>query len=544
MDERITASSDTGWPYLERLKAAVHVRSQACCSGDVPELRVAWAEGIDTNAHVAPCAAAIEAASKPKLDPAAAAAAAEAEAAAAAAAASKGGKGGKGAKGGGAGAAVPPAGAPSAASLLGVDPDVLLPSSVRIARDRRAAVALAQARDDLFDCEVAPLTVLGSAAASAGAWPLREWVSPAQHAAWVTSTAWPRERSHSVLMLRAIELRELLDRVVACENDVFSLFLGGDGGSLPSRIDLELVLSRLPNCTRLELRYGVLDRAVAPLAGYAIPLADEGSGGADDVCALLAPPDAVVMGMLPHDMVPLARCLRATDALTTLVLARNCLDDALAVQLAGALASNATVCELDVSHNRIGSPGLEALARLFSHPRGANRCVITSLNASHNAGNVRAGLAFAGALRAAPLLQRLSLSRNALGDEGAAAMLTAVAGHAGCEHLGLAGCGLAGAAAAAAAAALSASGTALITLDVSSNAGAWGSDAALAAVSRAVADARASGCGATRLRVCDVRPAREPAALHEALRANALAAPGGMPLVGAYAASIAAVPVG
>lgn len=529
VDERITASSNTGWPYLERLKSAVRSRTTACFPGTSPTLRVAWAEGIDKVVHVAACEAAIEAASKPTLYFAAAAASATAATATSGAAKGKGGK---------SSAAAPPASvAPSAASLLGIDPDVLLPSSVRISRNRRAAVAAVQAHEDLFDCAILPLVTQGSVAAMAGAWPLREWVSPQTHAEWVATTAWPRERAHSVLMLRVIELREFLDRVTACEDYVFSLFLGGGdagcvgGGGLPSHLDIEVVLSRLPNCARLELCYGVLDRAVAPLSGFALPLEDDdedGSSGRAGLASLVVPPDAVVAGMLPHDLLPLTRCLRATTSLTTLVLSRNNLDDALTAQLASALAINSTVCELNVSHNLIGSAGMEALARLFLHSyAGGRRCMITRLDVSHNAGDARAGAAFASALRACPTLQQLVLSRNALGDGGASAVLAAVAGHTGCKHLELAGCGLGAAAAATIAAALSVPGTALVTLDMSANATAWGSSStdtstAVAALCSAVIASQAAGVGATRLRMCNVRPAFEPAALHDALRANTL----------------------
>ena len=427
------------------------------------------------------------------------------------------------------------AAAAEAARSTGIDENLTLPPHVIVEQRTRRALLAAVRRDDVFDAAVpeAPLIETG---------PLREWLSPAASDEWTRRGVLPVERGDSVLVKRARELQTLLDRVAACEDHVFSLSLvgGGYAGGLPSHLDLELILSRLPNVMRLEVMYGTLDRDVAPVAGYAPPFAEEvlaaASGDADSLVVTppqTTPPDAVVLGMLPDDLPPLARALRALDSLTTLVLSHNGLSDGLGASLAAKLAACASLTSLDISHNNLGDPGIEAFAALLGRPHDAGPALSTLIVAG-NSGGAAAGGALAAAMSSAPWLVHLDASLNPLGDVGGAALLRSAAVHAGLERLVIAGAGLGEASVAAAIALISTPNSRLRALDVSVNA--WDATT-VGMIADAIVRVKETGIGATGLADCDVRPEEEPRAMRLALRDNKLAAgPGGKfaPLLSAY----------
>ena len=520
-DDRIAGSSDTGWPYLEHLKAAVRLITKANVSSAPGKgYDAAWVD-IDRAAHVAKLL-------KGEGDPKHAAGAAGAGA------------------GAGAGAAAGAAGAAAAADG-GPDFDGMLSSpAARAAETARAALVATYRRDDPVDCAVD---------AQGGHWPLREWVSPAAAAVYDKGGFWPLARGTSVLVRRALELQLLLDDVAACENHVFGLELVGEAGGcgVPSHLNLELLLTRLPNLAHLSLRYGALERGVAPVPGFSAPLPEEAAGAvtadgeAPKAITAEPSPPGVVYGMLPSDLTSLCRCLGAASCtLVSLTLARCALDDALVLQLAQALTGNATLAALDLSHNRIGGGGAATLARLLlcgtgdarDGPAGAplhgNKmgAPLTSLCLANNRCDARGAAALAAAVAAKPAFSLLDVRLNPLGDAGAAALLRCAAGHPSLAALNLAGTALGEGAAAAAAAAVATPGTRLRALDLSANKLGAGDVAALA---DAVVAARASRASA--LCKLDVRPAEAPVAMEDALRENAAEAEGS-PASGVYAAQL------
>jgi hypothetical protein len=124
------------------------------------------------------------------------------------------------------------------ASPAAVNP-LYLPFSMAAEHMRAEAEALSLQRDDHIDA-----TATGDQ--------LREFLLPEDVETFKKFGRWPRERQPSVLALRQEELNLLLDQVQASEDFVFNLALE----QLPSHIDLELLFSRLPNLTLLQLTYG------------------------------------------------------------------------------------------------------------------------------------------------------------------------------------------------------------------------------------------------------------------------------------------------
>lgn len=260
--------------------------------------------------------------------------------------------------------------------------------------------ALRQWAEDAHDCRCAPEH-------------LREFVPPDVVTEWRRTGQWPhgeggdeddggdagggssdglRGRGESILVLRARELQVVLDRIAACEDHVFSLTLS----QLPSHMDLELVLSRLPNLTALSLTYGM----------HRIGMRY----------------DRGLFGMRPADAESLARSIAITDSLTSLSLPSNGIDDSLLLLLMTGLLSNQTLTHLDLSHNAITSAGVQLLAKLLRGP-----CVLASLSLADNRADERAGRFLGKALRGNVSLTELNLRLNSLGDAGGAALLEALA---------------------------------------------------------------------------------------------------------------------
>jgi hypothetical protein len=339
LDGRILSSPDCGWAHLEKLKAL--------CKANLPnfETQYAWAT-IDKNAHLAACAAAETAANAPPPPPA------EGEAVSIQA---------------------PP-------SLLAV------PYSIAAAKARDLALKAAQRAEDAFDCKVE----------GAG---LREFVEPEALANWKLTTAWPSHeiRGDSILTTRARELQTLLDRIQACEDHVFHLVIP----ELPSHLDLELVTSRLPNLTSLELTY-------APKTlGMRL---DSNS-------------TKTLLKMQISDAEAISKCLKTPDTiLTSLTLPANSIDDALVAVLMQGLLANRTITHLDLSHNLIGDTGVGLIARMLR--AGASHCVLSSLRLADNHFGAKSAAALGNALaRPDSIMSHLDLRMNLIGDEGGQALI-------------------------------------------------------------------------------------------------------------------------
>ena len=389
-------------------------------------------------------------------------------------------------------------------------------------------------------------------AGSSGAPRLREWLTPASATAWAAGKALPKERGLSVLVLRARELQTVLARIAACEDYVFNLTLRGPGvgGGLPSRLDLDLITSRLPNLVRIEISFGPLDRTSAPLVGVAPPLReeaaeqgdsnDEGSDGSPTVFSapLTVPLDSVLEGILPVEAPALCRALRSAESLTTLILAENMMSDAVGVLLATALTGCMTLRNLDVSNNDMGDVGLSAFAGLLARTGGMGPA-LSVLSICGNVGGIRTATVLAAALTSATWLTSLDVSMNPFTDAGASTLMSAAAGHSCLLKLGLAGVGASTGTANATAIMLCTPGSILESLDISAN---EFTEEDVKLIADAAVSARLKGL--TTFHEIDVRPAEEPRLLIETLKANRISArPDGV-LKGVYRATLGGGGVG
>jgi hypothetical protein len=361
-----------------------------------------------------------------------------------------------------------------------------VPYSVAAARERDEALKAAQRAEDQFDCKVP-----GAA--------LREFVTPEVLAAWKATTAWPpgAERGDSVLAARARELQTVLDKVQSCEDHVFRLVLR----ELPSHLDLELVASRLPNLSSLELQY-------APRRlGMRV-----GSDAASKALATMQPADAEA----------LARVLKQPESLlTSLALPCDGIDDGLLAILMQGLLASRTLTHLDLSANQVGDAGAALLARMLR--AGAGACVLSSLRLADNRLGARAAESLGGALRRHDcFLAHLDLRRNALTDAGGAALLDGLLNGGALRtlvSLNLSNCGLGPKSAAALAAVLAAPGCALANVALAANS--FG-DTEVALIEAALASGGAGAAAGGNTTVCALD-----------LRANAAASPAAVAAVSA-----------
>lgn len=212
---------------------------------------------------------------------------------------------------------------------------------------------------------------------------LREFVTPDVVAAFQATGKWPKERNPCLMCLRASQLEALTKRIKASEDYVFALSLR----QFLSHLDLELVFKFLPNLSNLELTYGVRN----------IGMKYERS----------------LFGMKISDAMSLAKCVKATDTLTSLILPCNMIDDALLRMLMTGLVHNQTITHLDVSHNKITNHGVRLLSKILG-----SKSVIMSLNLCDNEIHSDGGKYLGRALKRNDSLIDLNLRLNRLEDEG------------------------------------------------------------------------------------------------------------------------------
>ena len=106
-----------------------------------------------------------------------------------------------------------------------------------------------------------------------------------------------------------------------------------------------------------------------------------------------------------------------------------------ALQLHGALASNASLCVLDLGRNALGDA---ALAQLVEACRGDNAAPLQRVVLSDNELTERSGASLAALISGARCLQHLELKSNLLGNAAAAAIAKALADDRGLSALSLA----------------------------------------------------------------------------------------------------------
>lgn len=313
---------------------------------------------------------------------------------------------------------------------LAVDPSYLLPPTLKVQYNATQMALKRQREEDKFDLAVEKT--------ESGIGPLREWVSPIEEEAWSQTTIWPEKRKESVIALRARELQTFLDRIAAAEDDVFRLHVE----DVPSRVDFELIFTRLPNLTSLSLTYKSWDRIMAPLAGtFKVPSDDKAP---NNHASFLGPPLGATIRILPADVTSLSRCLKFTDTLTELCLPSNGLTDDLLELLLPGLAENNTLTHLDLSHNALTGIGIRRLAKVLSSGSssgGESSSVLISLDLTDNEVDETAGEALGAYVASSYSLLSLSMRLNPLGDVGCARLLEGVAKSRTLTHLNLASTG-------------------------------------------------------------------------------------------------------
>ena len=211
---------------------------------------------------------------------------------------------------------------------------------------------------------------------------LREYLSPEQVREFQVTMRWPEVPGMCILCRRAADLDRLARIVKASEDYVFSLQMS----QLLSHLDLEIVFARLPNLTSLALSYGVRNVGVK----Y----------------------DRSLFGMKISDAMSLAKCVRATESLTTLSLQCCMIDDDLLRMLMTGLIKNQTVTALDLSHNNITNYGVRLLSKLLGP-----KSVVVSVNLADNEVHSDGGKYLGRALKKNISLLELNLRLNRLEDE-------------------------------------------------------------------------------------------------------------------------------
>ena len=186
----------------------------------------------------------------------------------------------------------------------------------------------------------------------------------------------------------AAELEALMRQVRASQDYIFCLEIR----QLLSHLDMEEVCLGLPNLTKLSLTYG------AKSVGMKY--------------------DRMLFGMKILDATSLAKCCKNSDALTTLVLRQNLLDDDLLRMLMTGMMKNNSITHLDLAHNKVTNHG----ARLLSKLLGA-KSVITSLNLCDNQIHAEGGRYLGRGLRHNDSMVELDLRLNRLTDEGGRMLL-------------------------------------------------------------------------------------------------------------------------
>jgi Ran GTPase-activating protein (RanGAP) involved in mRNA processing and transport len=143
----------------------------------------------------------------------------------------------------------------------------------------------------------------------------------------------------------------------------------------------------LPNLTKLDLTYGVKQIGMK----Y----------------------ERMLFGMKISDATSIAKAIKDSETLTTLVLSSNLLDDDLLRMLMTGLIKNNSITYLDVSHNKITNHGARLLSKLLG-----SKSVLTSLNVCDNQIHAEGGRYLGRGLRHNDSLTDLNLRLNRLTDEG------------------------------------------------------------------------------------------------------------------------------
>eukprot|EP01138_Halocafeteria_seosinensis_P013674 gb/GECG01013965.1/.p1 GENE.gb/GECG01013965.1/~~gb/GECG01013965.1/.p1 ORF type:complete len:639 (+),score=75.65 gb/GECG01013965.1/:1-1917(+) len=212
---------------------------------------------------------------------------------------------------------------------------------------------------------------------------LREYLTPDEVSYFDKTGRWPQGRRPCILCQRSAELSRFVALLEAAEDNVFRLKIQ----QCMAHLDLELIMARLPNLASLELIYGV--------KGIGMQY------------------DRSLLGMKISDAMSIAKCVKASQTLTSLSLPCNLLDDDLLRMLLTGLVHNQTVTYLDLSHNKITDYGAKLLTKILGEGS-----VVMTLNLADNQIYEDGGKYVGRALSKNDSLIDLNLRLNRLGDEG------------------------------------------------------------------------------------------------------------------------------
>jgi Ran GTPase-activating protein (RanGAP) involved in mRNA processing and transport len=123
--------------------------------------------------------------------------------------------------------------------------------------------------------------------------------------------------------------------------------------------------------------------------------------------------ERMLFGMKISDATSIAKCIKSSETLTTLVLQSNLIDDDLLRMLMTGLIKNGSITHLDVSHNKITNHGARLLSKLLG-----SKSLLTSLNLCDNQIHAEGGRYLGRGLRHNSSLVSLNLRLNRLTDEG------------------------------------------------------------------------------------------------------------------------------
>lgn len=226
----------------------------------------------------------------------------------------------------------------------------------------------------------------------------------------------------------------LLQRVKASEDHVFTLTIR----QLLSHIDLAAVCELLPNLTRLDVTYGV--RRIGMKF------------------------ERMLFGMKISDATSIAKCIKHSGVLTTLVLQSDLLDDDLLRMLMTGLIKNRSITHLDLSHNKITNHGARLLSKLLG-----SKSVLTHLDLCDNQIHAEGGRYLGRGLRHNVSLSSLNLRLNRLTDEGGRMLFEGIRDNSALTRLNVSGNSVGAEAAQALAGLLAEPRSALCSLDLSCN---------------------------------------------------------------------------
>ncbi|GMH97330.1 hypothetical protein TrST_g8176 [Triparma strigata] len=207
---------------------------------------------------------------------------------------------------------------------------------------------------------------------------------------------------------------------------------------MPGHVDLDRLTSSLPNLTKIDLQYNI------------------NKIGMDF--------DRRLFGMKISDASCLAKSVKDSENLTSVVLSGNLMDDDLLRMLMTGLYKSSTITHLDVSHNKITNHGVRLLAKLLG-----TKSVLTSLNVADNQIHAEGGRYLGRALRSNDSLSDLNMRLNRLTDEGGRMLLEGLRDNQSVTRLNVSGNSLGSEATSALSVVLREQDSSLAILDLSSN---------------------------------------------------------------------------